>query len=380
MWSDVIGQLRAKEIIQRAIQTGRIAHAYCFWGNEGIGKDAFALEFAKVVNCFEQQTINGQLEACGVCKSCVQASHLQHPNISLVFSLPSGKSSSSDDDSPLLRLSDEQIASIQEQLALKAQNPYHNITISQANQIKIASIRDVKKTIQFSQSQQGRRFIIISEADEMTTEAANAFLKTLEEPQDNVTLIITTSHKDQLPQTILSRCQLLYFEPLPPDDIANFLVKHEAIDKQHALLCATLSQGSISTAVEMLNADTQQLRNDIVDLLRATLRQTGYRQDVAHRLEELTRNSDRSDIEKMLLLLMVWLRDALMIILSNSADNIVNQDQRDVLEKFSQAFRNGNFTKALSEIELALHSLTINAQVNLTLLTLMISIRRAMIG
>lgn len=376
MWSNVIGQHRVKEILQRAILSNRVAHAYCLWGNEGIGKDAMALEFARVVNCFSPKRSEGSIEACGECKSCVQASHLQHPNITMVFSLPAGKSSSSDDDSPLLRLSDEQIAIIQEQLAMKAQNPYHNINIPNATQIKIASIRDVKKTIGLSQPQQGRRVVIISEADEMTNEAANAFLKTLEEPNANVTLIVTTSRKDQIPQTILSRCQQVYLDPLADEDIAHTLVAREQIDEQSAMLTASLAQGSYARALELLGEDTQRLRNDIVDLLRAALRNTGYRQEVMHKLDELTANADRPAIEKMLLLLMTWLRDAAVVAATQSERHVINADQSAVIRKFADVFGSRDVHAALLTIEDTIRAINQNAQVHLSLLTMLISFRK----
>lgn len=197
-WSSIIGQYRVKNILQRAIAEGRIAHAYCFWGPEGIGKDALALEFAKTLNCEQPLIRDGMAEACDTCKSCVQAAVIQHPNIQLVFSLPAAKSDDGKSVSPILKLSDDQIRLIQEQLKLKAEDPYHNITIPNATQIRIAAVRDVKKNISMSATQRGRRFVIISEADAMNQEAANAFLKTLEEPNANVTIILTTSRRDQI--------------------------------------------------------------------------------------------------------------------------------------------------------------------------------------
>ncbi|MBX7155057.1 MAG: AAA family ATPase [Candidatus Kapaibacterium sp.] len=376
MWNSVIGQSRAKEILQRAIVTNKIAHAYCFWGAEGIGKDALALEFARVTNCYHPIILGNTAEACGECKSCVQHSHLQHPNISLIFSLPTGKAGGSDDESPLLRLSDEQITTIQEQLAVKAQNHYHNISIPSATQIKIVSIRDVKKTIQLSQAQQGRRVVIISEADEMTTEAANAFLKTLEEPHSNVTLIITTSRKEMLPQTILSRCQQINLEPLNDDELTQALIERNELNEQTARLTASLAQGSYSKAIELLNEDTQQLRNDIVDVLRSALRNVTYRQEVVHSIDSVIGNTDRKDVEKMLMLLMVWLRDASVIAATQSTDSVINIDQKPVLERFAEVFRDKNFVHAIEHIEQAIRAIRQNAQVQLTMITLLISLRR----
>jgi DNA polymerase-3 subunit delta' len=169
-WSSVIGQHRVKELLRRALHEEKIAHAYLFWGMEGIGKDALALALAKTLNC-ERRTLPST-EPCNQCRSCMQADKLEHPNIKLVFSLPAAKSAETRDDSPLFKLTDAQIEEIQEQLRIKADNPYHNLTIANARQIRIASIRDVKRSISMSQSQSGHRVVIVSEADEMTVEAA----------------------------------------------------------------------------------------------------------------------------------------------------------------------------------------------------------------
>ncbi|MBL7999882.1 MAG: AAA family ATPase, partial [Candidatus Kapabacteria bacterium] len=368
-------QERVQSILMRAILSQRIAHAYCFWGNEGIGKDAVAIAFAKTVNCFSPVVSETSISPCGLCKSCTQMSHLQHPNLSMVFSLPTGKSGASDDDSPLLRLSDDQIAVIQEQIARKAENPYHNISIPQATQIKIASVRDVKKTIGLSQSQGGRRVVIISEADTMTTEAANAFLKTLEEPNANVTLIITTSRKDMVPQTILSRCQQIHFAPLSDIQIADALMKREGIEPQQAALISSLAQGSYSEACALLGSDTQTMRNDVVELLRAALKNSGYRLDVSHKIEDANKRYERTDIEKMLSLLLVWLRDA-MTLTSSPDSHIINADQREILAKFSSVFGKRDYPAALSLVEQTIASLRQNAQVTLSLTSMLIGLRR----
>ena len=93
-WNSIIGQGRAKEILQRSIEQKRVAHAYLLWGPRGVGKDALALEFAKTLLCHTQGT-----EACGVCASCTKMRNLQHPNLKIVFALPAGKSEKNSDNS-----------------------------------------------------------------------------------------------------------------------------------------------------------------------------------------------------------------------------------------------------------------------------------------
>lgn len=386
-WQAIIGQQRVKNILGRAIAEKRIAHAYCFWGAEGIGKDALALEFAKVMNCEQPcPNENGILEACGTCKSCLQASHLQHPNIQFIFSLPAAKSSSGSEKdgamgvSPILKLSDDQIQLIQEQLRIKATNPYHNMTIPNAAQIRIASIREVKKQISMSSSQPGRRFVIISEADSMNQEAANTFLKTLEEPTSQVTIILTTSRREQLLSTILSRCQQIRCDALFDEDIARALVAHHGIPLEEARLVARLADGSYSKATELLGEDLRQLRVEIVNLLRLMLTPR-FVLKFTFELDGLvgkgSGDRDRTKLERMLILLLTWIRDAYALSVSEREDTIINIDQIEDLKRFVGRFGvSGNLDAAARAIEQAIERLRRNINVTLILTTLALDVRR----
>ncbi len=376
MWSTVLGQERAKDNLQRALLSGRVAHAYCFWGPEGVGKDAMALELAKCLNCEAPLRSADTIEACGTCRSCLQFSHLQHPNLKLIFALPAGKGSGSDDDSAIGKFSEEQLAQLQEQIQLKAENPYHNVSMANASQIRIASIRELKKSVQLSQSQGGHRVIVFFEAEQMTMEAANAFLKTLEEPQPRVTMILCSSRKDMLPQTILSRCQQIQFDPLSDDDIRAALVERVGMSEQNARLCASLSQGSYSTAMSLQDDDTQQLRNDIVDLLRSAMRGGNYRVDILGKLDALTQNADKGDMERMLSLLMIWIRDAMLIQSGASDVHLINQDQSEILKKFVGAYAQRDYHAALERIEECIRNIRGNGQIHLNLVTLVLSLRQ----
>ncbi|MCU0428220.1 MAG: AAA family ATPase [Candidatus Kapabacteria bacterium] len=389
-WNTIIGQQRVKNILTRAIAERRIAHAYCFWGTEGIGKDALALEFAKTMNCLETRiNAEGMAESCGSCKSCQQAAHLQHPNIQFIFSLPAAKASSGSAEkegamgvSPILKLSDDQIQLIQEQLRIKSANPYHNISIPNAAQIRIASIREVKKQISMSAPQAGRRFVIISEADAMNQEAANAFLKTLEEPSSDVTIILTTSRRDQLLSTILSRCQQIRCDALFDEDIAKALVGQHSVAPDEARLIARLADGSYSKACELLGEDLRQLRVEIVNLLR-TMLTPRFVMKYTFELEALVGKNagerDKTKLERMLILLLTWIRDAYALSVSEREDTIINIDQIEDLKRFVGRFGvSGNLDAAARAIEQAIERLRRNVNITLILTTLALEVRRTL--
>ncbi len=183
-WNTIIGQQRVKNQIESIIEQDRLAHAYLFTGPDGVGKDATALALATIVNCEKPKG-----DSCGKCASCLQASALQHPNIHLIFALPTGKGETSD-DSPIEKLANDDITAIQEQLELKRNNPYHDIVIPRANNIKVNSVREMRKQSSMSSLSKGKKVFILLDAENLRDESANALLKTLEEPPAHVKFIL----------------------------------------------------------------------------------------------------------------------------------------------------------------------------------------------
>ncbi|MCX7930819.1 MAG: AAA family ATPase [Chlorobi bacterium] len=385
-WNRIVGQDHAKAILIAALRNGRLAHAYCIWGPSGVGKDALAIEVARVVNCSNPIETPESIEACNQCRNCVLMDSLQHPNVQLIFSLPAaGRSAATEDESPLLRLSDEHIALLQEQLAIKARNPYHDIRLPNATQIRIASIRDVRRTLQLSApNQSGWRVVIISEADAMTTEAANAFLKTLEEPHPRTTLILTTSRRDHLPPTILSRCQHIHCGYLSDDQIAAALVERYGVPIERASIIATLAQGSFSRAIELVHSsrDIEQFSDFALKFLRTVAKPTRYRTELFGLVEQITSSADRTAIVIQLQMILAWLRDAHMLqsLGAAAANRLVFRfgDPHRSLQRFVEHYYHASLAEAINAVDDAIAAVESNAQVPLTLITLALRLRRAL--
>jgi len=117
-----------------------------------------------------------------------------------------------------------------------------------ANFIKINSVRDIKHEASLSRTEEGKKIFVILNADMMNAEASNSLLKTLEEPLPGIILLLTTSVKDQLLPTIISRCQLLQCNSLQDAEIENALISKEEVDHSIARLAAQLSHGSYGNA------------------------------------------------------------------------------------------------------------------------------------
>jgi DNA polymerase-3 subunit delta' len=366
-WDRIIGQDRVKELLRRTLSSGSVAHAYLFWGSEGAGKDAMAVEFARALNCLESRP-----DPCGKCASCRKVDLLQHPNLSLIFALPVGKNEQSGDD-PIAVLSEDQVSAIQDQIRLKAEDPYHRIAIPKANFIKINSVRDVRREAALSSFEGGKRVFIISNAEEMNAEASNSLLKTLEEPSSDSVFILTTAQKEQLLPTILSRCQLVQFDPLSEQELQEALVARNGVDRVQASLVARLANGSYTAAVDMLSVDIVAQRQEAVQFLRLVL--GSQKIPLALDIERIATFGDRAVVERWLKLLGVWLRDA-MVLREQGESGLLNLDHLKDLTSFNQKFPHAHLPQALESVEASIALVGKNGYLPLVVTALAINLKR----
>ena len=226
---------------------------------------------------------------------------------------------------------------------------------------------------------EGRRVIVIAEADQMTIEATNSLLKILEEPPDFTHLVLTTSKPNLLLPTILSRCQEIRFFLLAPLEIEEALLTKNIAPDQ-ARLVSRIAQGSYRRALEWLQEDLNARRNFVVDFLRICLKdQLAQIQFV----EETIQSFDKSEIKDILNLVLLWFRDAL--IMQNLAqhpekiqENIINIDQLETLTKFVNAFEYIDYDNIIPELEKSIDYINRNLQLNLILLVLLVKFKAYM--
>ncbi|MEK6756615.1 MAG: DNA polymerase III subunit delta' [Bacteroidota bacterium] len=368
-WNRVIGQRRVKDLLRRTLASKKVAHAYLFFGGEGIGKDAAAIEFARALNC----TVDS-VDPCGECPSCKKIEILQHPNLKLIFPLPVGKNEKSGDN-PTEVLSQDQITVVQEQLRLKAENPYHRISIPKSNFIKINSVRDLRRDAAMSAFEGGKKVFVLSNAETMNAEASNSLLKTLEEPSSDSVFILTASQKEQLLETIISRCQLVQFDPLSEGEIREALMGRQNAEAEQAALVARLARGSYSAAREMLSVDMVAQRQEVVQFLRFVL--GSQKIPLATDIERIGFSGDRSAVERWLKLLEVWLRDAL-VLREHGEKELLNIDHIKDLKSFNQKFPRADLVAALDSVEQSVALVGKNVYLPLVLTSLAIDLKRSL--
>ncbi len=368
-WNKIIGNERIKRILQLQLIEGRIANSYLFIGINGIGKEAIAIEFAKAMNCEKPIISRENYNACDNCKSCKQISNFTHQNLEIIFPLPT----SSGDETATDKLSEAQIEEIKSQFERKSIDPYKKIKLKGANSIRVNSIRDVKKKLSLSQGLEGKRVVVVSEADKMNIEASNAFLKTLEEPNNNIIIILCTSQIDKILPTIKSRCQIINFVPIDKNEIEQKILLEHNISKETAKLAAELSMGSLTKALEYFDHNFIEMRKIIVNALRNSLKKKNYRKDLSEIISEILKNYDKEEIIFLLQILSIWIRDAELI--KSNYHNISNPDDKETLEKFATNFHQKNLIYINEFIEHSIYLINRNVILNGVIYQLFIKIR-----
>ncbi len=201
MWQ-TIGQEAALTSLERALASGRPAHAYLFSGPEGVGKTTAALDFAAALNC------TGTTPPCGECRPCRDTYAAGHTDVELVA--PGG-------------LCDE------------SEHRDH----ADSRDLRICQIRRLQRVLSLAPYSGARRVAILEAADSLHMEAANAFLKTLEEPPDGTVIILLAEREERLPETVRSRCQRIAFRPVAKDAVETALRDRGASPEQAELLALT---------------------------------------------------------------------------------------------------------------------------------------------
>jgi len=356
-------------MLQQSILSKRLPQALLLSGSQGRGAVALAVEYAKTLNCLSAVTTNDSIASCNACQSCLQARTLQHPNITIVTALPPGRIEQMSD------YKDDVIEEIKDQLAEISKDPYTPFRIGSANVIRIWQIRELNKSLSLSTLQQGRRIVIIIDAELMNTEATNAFLKTLEEPHDGVTIILTSWRPERLLPTIVSRCQELIIPPIADDEIVGELLRRGESTESEARIIAACCDGDMTVALEFIHEDVQEIRNDVITMFRSILRGRDFRLGIAESASLVAEHRDKARALTYLRFMQVWLRDARMLHITQSTMGVSNQDALDTLSKFAVAFGNANVDSALLSIDKASYDILQNVSINLTFTSLLMDLR-----
>jgi DNA polymerase-3 subunit delta' len=284
---NIVGHEHAINTLRRALVAQRVRHAYLFTGPEHIGKALVAQRFAQTLLCTGAgDAHNAPQNPCNACLSCRKVMHGNHPDVHYISRPP-----------------DKQFILIEQVRALQADA--------------------ARKTLE------GRRNIfIIQGMHEMNVQAANCLLKTLEEPEPDVVLLLTAPDPGLLLPTILSRVQQVPMQLLTTRQIKSALEERWHLEPDEANLIAALAAGRMGWAVQaVVDEDMLSERQAQLETL-AKLSTAGkvQRFDVAQRL-----SADSDKLHGILELWLLWWRD-MVLAANNCLDLIVNADMQGIIQ------------------------------------------------
>ena len=338
LWDKIPGQIRAKEILAKICESRRVPHAFLFCGDDGVGKFFTAIQFACILNKKSNLTQSDLISH--------KISTLQEPYLKLIIPLPRGKGETGNDNATE-KLSKEVLLNIAEEIGKKSNNPYHKISIEDANNIKINSIREITKFVNTTTDELGYRLVIIDDAHLMNDQAQNALLKNLEEPPEGIIFILLTTNKNKLLQTIQSRCWQINFEPLSSELIKKILIKYFLIEQEIASNISIFSDGSVNSSLNLLNTDFNVMLEKTISFLRFSL---GRKYNLAYKeLNNFLKQNQNGSIKQITGLIKIWLNDVMRN--RYSSLQYFYENYKETLEKFNERFNKTKILKIFNSID-----------------------------
>ncbi|MGC8781422.1 MAG: DNA polymerase III subunit delta', partial [Anaerolineae bacterium] len=305
------------------VVAGRLSHAYLFTGPAQVGKTTLARAFAQAILC-EKQTGEPCRDDAAACRACRRIAEGRYPDLQIIA--------------------------------------------AEKNTIQIEQVRVLQSDAALSPLEGRYKVFIIREIERATAPAANALLKTLEEPPPRVILLLTSHRRDLVLPTVLSRCQILNLRPASVEQVQAALIARWGVEPAQAELWARLSGGRVGWAVHAhLHPEVDQERRRRLDEL-LTLTAAGYVGRLGY-AEKLSRQADA--VEETLGLWAAWWRDVLLI-QHGVSEAIVNLDYRAQLVQQSGLYRAAQVEAALRDLVQTLHRIRANVNLRLALDVLML--------
>lgn len=368
VFENIFGQPQVREFLRATISRASISHAYLFTGPAGSNKTAAAYAFAQSIICLD--------DGCMTCDSCKRIARRRHPDV-------------------------------------------HYFAPEGAGGYLVDQIRDITTDASLAPIQASRKVYIIDRVDLLGTQAANAFLKTLEEPPNNVVFILLGRTRESVLPTIVSRCQVVPFRHIPSHEAAGILSQNTGASTELARIAIEASGGSITKAAQFLKSNERMVlrarileimfsleladdwdiltyAQDLVvkakaplDVVRATqeaeieetaeyLSKTALRQIEARNKRALTAQSMES-LHQTVAIISSWLRDVLTAC-ADSSGLIINDDIKDEIIEASYKTDEARVAAALETARRCDSAIAYNVSPETCLDVLLLEIREVLYG
>jgi len=344
-FSSILGQKQPIRILTALLRKDTIPHALIFSGLKGVGKQAAALEFAKICNCTERnadraittsidKSREGRLSnkhplevgPCGRCKSCRKIASGNHPDV----------------------------------IQIKPSGAY----------IKIAQIRALGQTLAMRPYEAKWRTVIISNAQAMNPAASNALLKMLEEPPAQTVLILTAGQRSDLLPTIVSRCQHIRFKPISQENLESYIIENREVTPVQARILASMAGGSYTTALDMADKNWFARRTWLLNEIAAIATRPTAR--IMALAEELSKN--RETLQGALEVTQSWFRD--VAIFRYDPGKVVHKDLSENIREASQKTNVSSQLSIIRKIHNVQQKIQTNANARLAVESLLLMLAR----
>ncbi len=348
-FADIFDQEQIKEHMQYALKTGKVSHAYILSGETGSGKKMMAGTYARALQCQNLREVDGCLEACGECPSCIKVASDSHPDIITIA---------------------------------RAEDKNGKIK----NSIGVDDVRERLRDDVITKPYDGMyKIYLIPEGEKMTEEAQNAILKTLEEPPSYIVIIIMTSNLNALLQTIISRCVVLPTKPVRDETIKKLLMEKFRVVDYKAELCAAFARGNVGKALELSsNERFEKLKNETIDLVSKLQSLELY--DIMERVhalleptEEEEKNSkkgiDMGQYEDFMDILTFLFRDMLVYKATESDSHLIFTDKVSYISSVTKKCSYEGISRILREMDTARKRVLSNVNMDLVLELMLLAIK-----
>jgi len=365
VWAELVGQTRASAFLEAAVRGGAVSHAYLFVGPAGAGKKTAARALACALVCEDG--------GCGGCRACTRVKHGSHPDVRVLS--PQGAGG-------YLK---EQVDEVIHDVGLKPVEGSHKVYTLDA-------------------------------AETLNDAAANAFLKTLEEPPDDVVIVLLARDYDAVIPTIASRCQVVRFAPIPPSAAIGLLVERTGATPGEASGALAAAGGVVPRALEVLRSsarreareevlrtlhrlrdmdgyDVLSAARTLLESVRAPLdelkaahaeelaereaflgRTGGSRKPIEDRHKRELSAREREGVLELLDTAESWLRDCLTMVVG-AGEIVANVDDADELSSLAAVLTPQAAVRAIGAVEEARRRLTYNVSPQLAVEAMLFSIQ-----
>ncbi|HOA79951.1 MAG TPA: DNA polymerase III subunit delta' [Defluviitaleaceae bacterium] len=323
-FEEIVGHKEIIEGLQQGIKSKKVSHSYIFDGIEGIGKKTLAYAYAKTLQCLKEG-----ISPCNECISCRSFDSGNHPDVFFIK--------------------------------------------SEKKNLGVDEIREgILKEMEIKPYKYKYKIFIVENADNMTVQAQNALLKTIEEPPAYGIIILISTNYEQFLPTIISRCSLIKLNLLKPEEVKAYFINTNEFKDKNIDIYISFSEGSIGKVKKMLESEyfmdlrekvigwIQEIKNeDLINIYKIQKEMENYKED----------------IELILYLMYIWYRDVLLIKHVGDNSYIINKDKVNILLNHSMDLSYNNIDKVLDAINNARIQISKNANLRLTLEVMLLQIK-----